>query len=139
MEQPAYGYPQPQPYGYAAPSPMPAMPNPATVAIGGPQPLSPMPQFTHARLINIGSNRSYELATPRIRIGRDTGNDIVVQDLNASRMHAQLDLDQQGVWVLTDLGSTNGTLVNGMPISRRMLQEGDRITLGITDFIFTLR
>lgn len=143
MGQPAYGYPQqqaqPQPYGYAIPNPMPAVPNPATVAIGAPQPLSPMSQFTRARLINIGSNRSYELATPRIRIGRDTSNDIVVQDLNASRTHAQLDLDQQGVWVLTDLGSTNGTLVNGMPVSRRMLQEGDRITLGITDFIFTLR
>ena len=116
---------------------------PATVAFGAPQqqPLSVpgvMPVM-HPRLININSNRSYELATTRIRIGRETGNDIVVQDLNASRMHAQLDYDPSGIWVITDLGSTNGTLVNGMPISRRPLQDGDRITLGITDFIFTLR
>lgn len=92
-----------------------------------------------ARLIDVASNRSYDLATNRVLLGRETGNDIVVNDLNASRQHAQIEFEPQGVWVITDLGSTNGTLVNGAPITRRGLADGDRITLGITDFIFSLR
>ena len=63
----------------------------------------------------------------------------IVNDLNTSRHHAEIHFEPQGVWVITDLGSTNGTYVNGQPVSRRGLQEGDRITLGATDFIFTLR
>ena len=81
----------------------------------------------------------YDLATNRVLLGRETGNDIVVNDLNASRQHAQIEFEPQGVWVITDLGSTNGTLVNGAPVTRRGLSDGDRITLGITDFIFSLR
>lgn len=102
---------------------------------------APMPQagVARAHLVNIVANRSYDLATNRIMLGRETNNDIVVNDLNASRQHAQIAFEPQGVWVITDLGSTNGTLVNGVPTSRRGLQDGDRITLGTTDFVFSLR
>ena len=90
-------------------------------------------------LIDIASNRSYDLATSRILIGRETSNDIILNDLNVSRQHAQIAFEPQGVWVVTDLGSTNGTLVNGMPITRRGLADGDRITLGMTEFVFSMR
>ena len=76
----------------------------------------PNANAVRARLIDVASNRSYDLATNRVLLGRETG-----------------------VWVITDLGSTNGTLVNGAPVTRRGLSDGDRITLGITDFIFSLR
>ena len=99
----------------------------------------PNTNAVRARLIDVASNRSYDLATNRVLLGRETGNDIVVNDLNASRQHAQIEFEPQGVWVITDLGSTNGTLVNGAPVTRRGLSDGDRITLGITDFIFSLR
>ena len=99
----------------------------------------PNANAVRARLIDVASNRSYDLATNRVLLGRETGNDIVVNDLNASRQHAQIEFEPQGVWAITDLGSTNGTLVNGAPVTRRGLSDGDRITLGITDFIFSLR
>ena len=92
-----------------------------------------------ARLIDVNSNRSYDLATNRVLIGRETGNDIVLNDLNVSRQHAQVAFEPQGAWVITDLGSTNGTFVNGMPVSRRGLSDGDRIALGMTEFVFSMR
>lgn len=115
---------------------------PSTVAFtagAGQVNATPNANAVRARLIDVASNRSYDLATSRILLGRETGNDIVVNDLNASRQHAQIEFEPQGVWVITDLGSTNGTLVNGSRITRRGLSDGDRITLGITDFIFSLR
>lgn len=92
-----------------------------------------------ARLIDAKSNRSYDLATNRVLIGRESANDIVLNDLNVSRHHAEVIFEPQGVWVITDLGSTNGTFVNGMPVSRRGLSEGDRIAMGMTEFVFSLR
>lgn len=115
---------------------------PSTVAFtagAGQVNATPNANAVRARLIDVTSNRSYDLATNRVMLGRETGNDIVVNDLNTSRQHAQIEFEPQGVWVITDLGSTNGTLVNGSPITRRGLSDGDRITLGITDFIFSLR
>ena len=115
---------------------------PHTVAFtAGAAQANPIPNQTavRAHLIDTRSNRSYDLATNRVLIGRETGNDIVVSDLNASRQHAQIEFEPQGIWVITDLGSTNGTLVNGQPVQRRGLQNGDRITIGVTEFVFSQR
>ena len=54
-----------------------------------------------------------------------------MHDPGASRRHAQL-REQQGTWTLTDLGSTNGTQVNGQTVQQRALADGDRITIGTT-------
>jgi pSer/pThr/pTyr-binding forkhead associated (FHA) protein len=54
-----------------------------------------------------------------------------VHDSGASRRHAEI-REQDGVWTLTDLGSTNGTQLNGQVVQRRELGEGDRITIGTT-------
>lgn len=146
----AYAYAQQgQPYGaypdmqQAAPAPAPAYgAAPHTVAFtAGAAQANAVPHAgaVRAHLIDIASNRSYDLATSRILIGRETSNDIILNDLNVSRQHAQIAFEPQGVWVVTDLGSTNGTLVNGMPITRRGLADGDRITLGMTEFVFSMR
>ena len=113
---------------------------PPTVAFtAGAAQANPIPNqaAVRAHLTDTTSNRSYDLATNRVLIGRETGNDIVVSDLNASRQHAQIEFEAQGIWVITDLGSTNGTLVNGQPVQRRGLQNGDRITIGVTEFVFS--
>lgn len=116
------------------------IPNTVAFTAGAGQ-ANPLPNqaAVRAHLIDLTSNRSYDLATNRILLGRETGNDIVINDLNASRQHAQIELEPQGIWVITDLGSTNGTLVNGTPVQRRGLQDGDRIVLGVTEFVFSLR
>ena len=69
----------------------------------------------------------------------ESKNDIVVSDINASRSHAELTCDPQGIWRITDLGSTNGTLVNGFQVASQELEEGDRVTIGTTNFVFTYR
>ena len=61
-------------------------------------------------------------APPRLeerqRPRRESKNDIVIPDINVSRVHAEIRLrTQSGAWILTDLGSTNGTFVNGRQIA----------------------
>lgn len=69
-------------------------------------------------------------------IGRLAGCAVVVSDLNVSRKHAQV-RQQGGVFVVSDLGSTNGTLVNGIRIDgERVLQVGDVISVGATHMRF---
>lgn len=91
----------------------------------------------YARLVNLSSNRAIDLAGDKLLIGRESKNDIAVADINASRIHAELTFDPQNGWVISDLGSTNGTFVNGSAITSCKLAEGDQITIGMTDFMFT--
>ncbi len=63
-------------------------------------------------------------------LGRDAGNDIPLPDEAASARHAKLEAED-GAWWVEDLGSTNGTLVNGARIERReRLRPGDEIGIG---------
>ena len=62
-------------------------------------------------------------------VGRSEENDIVVQDPNVSRKHAQL-LRLENGFVVEDLGSTNGTLLDGAPIDRERIESGDELTFG---------
>lgn len=71
-----------------------------------------------------------------ITIGRAPNNTTVVNDLTASRHHAQLTI-ASGSAVITDLGSSNGTFVNGQRVRRSYLSTGDKIGIGNLDFVFT--
>ena len=63
-------------------------------------------------------------------IGRDAGNDIALPDEAASARHAVLEL-RDGEWWIEDLGSTNGTLVNGVRIAKaERLRAGDQLGVG---------
>jgi pSer/pThr/pTyr-binding forkhead associated (FHA) protein len=63
-------------------------------------------------------------------MGRDAGNDIPLPDEAASARHAKLEV-RDGEWWIEDLGSTNGTLVNGVRIERaERLRSGDEIAIG---------
>ena len=91
-----------------------------------------------ARLVDRTNNRPYDLAGTRIKLGRESSNDIVIADINASRRHAEVTLNQQGLWVITDMNSMNGTLVNGISVASQPLYPGDIVTIGKTDLEFTL-
>lgn len=90
-----------------------------------------------AHLTNLTTGRNFPLIGA-VRLGRGSDCDITVQDLNASRMHAEIRPEAATKWVVSDLGSTNGTLVNGRHIASAFLNEGDRITIGTTTFLFSL-
>jgi predicted component of type VI protein secretion system len=62
-------------------------------------------------------------------LGRQLTCDVVLGDLTVSRRHARL-VFRDGHWVIQDLGSTNGTRVNGVRVGRCELQPGDDIDLG---------
>lgn len=77
------------------------------------------------------SGRSFELNKNTIKLGRELDNDVSFSTGGVSRYHAELQRTDNGVWLVSDLGSTNGTKVNGRLIDRaQTLEEGDVISLG---------
>jgi len=88
----------------------------------------------NARLVS-GDGRTYPLAIGSTVIGRGDQANLRLPDVGISRRHARLDFDGAQV-VLTDLGSTNGTMVNGQRVSAVALNPGDTIQLGTTTLTF---
>jgi hypothetical protein len=87
-----------------------------------------------------GSDRGHvfeDIPTP-VTIGREEGNSIQLNDERVSRFHVKIQEDQENV-VLTDLGSTNGTRVNGEEIQLRILRHGDVIHVGQSTLIYGKR
>lgn len=78
-----------------------------------------------------GAERTVPLTSESVTIGRLADCDVVLTDKGASRKHAQLKL-RGDAWTITDLGSTNGTRLNGQTIQSRELADGDKITIGTT-------
>jgi len=76
--------------------------------------------------------RDFPLEEGRTLAGRDLETGIPIRDSAVSRNHLALVVDGSGDCVLEDLGSTNGTFVNGERIERRRLRPGDRIQVGST-------
>ena len=71
-------------------------------------------------------------------VGRSQENDIVIPDPNVSRKHARLSRADNG-YVVEDLGSTNGTLLDGAPIDRERIESGDELTFGQSTARFVRR
>ena len=69
-----------------------------------------------------------------LRIGRSDDNDVVVADLQVSRHHAELRKSPGGAYEITDLGSHNGTFVNGQRIESAVVTEADVIGVGLATF-----
>ena len=83
------------------------------------------------------SGQGFALKKPVMAIGRGAENDLVLSDQGVSRRHARIERGSQG-WVLSDLGSTNGTYVNGRSIDGAyLLRAGDRVAIGSA--ILTIR
>jgi hypothetical protein len=104
----------------AAPPPFVEAP-PELVTVAGPAP-----------------GKVFALTTDRVSLGRLPESDVLLSDPGASRRHAEI-RHEDGNWVLVDLGSTNGTMVNEATVGERPLQDGDRITIGHTVLEFRSR
>jgi pSer/pThr/pTyr-binding forkhead associated (FHA) protein len=73
--------------------------------------------------------REVTLMKDRTTIGRRSHNDVVIDNLAVSGEHAVMIANGQDTY-LEDLGSTNGTTVNGQPIKKHLLQSGDTVEIG---------
>jgi hypothetical protein len=85
----------------------------------------------------LGDGRRIQIGAEPLVIGRLPECGVVLQDTNVSRRHAELRRAGDSV-VLTDLGSTNGTRVNGAPIRERVLVSGDEVSVGSTKLVFEM-
>ncbi|HKB08501.1 MAG TPA: GGDEF domain-containing protein [Candidatus Polarisedimenticolia bacterium] len=101
---------------------------------------------SHASLVVLRGaeiGRDFRLRRAHMIVGRGSEADIRIHDELTSREHALIELEwddrlRAGRFILTDLGSTNGTLVNNRPIDRVELREGDKIEVGGTVLKFVL-
>jgi serine phosphatase RsbU (regulator of sigma subunit)/pSer/pThr/pTyr-binding forkhead associated (FHA) protein len=83
-----------------------------------------------------GASSRYTIETEDVRVGRASTSDLVLADLNVSRLHARLQRSGDAVYVM-DAGGKNGTYVNGQRIAEaQTLRRGDRIRVGSTTLIF---
>ncbi len=86
----------------------------------------------------IGTGRHADLTVNRVLIGRSDECDIQLHEAEVSRLHAIIHREQQRTWV-TDLGSANGTTVDGVVVtSTTPMRPGARLTLGPATFMFRL-
>ncbi len=80
-------------------------------------------------VVEEGTRSEIELNRPVISIGRAVDNDIRLTNALVSRHHCRIETGAEGTWVV-DLGSANGTSVNGSKVTRRLLEAGDRVQVG---------
>lgn len=89
-------------------------------------------------LVSAGSfSNNFYLNKPTMNVGRAANNDIVVPEQTVSNHHARITIEN-GSFFLTDLGSTNGTFVNGTRIDRKLLKAGDIIKFGASNCRFEI-
>ena len=83
------------------------------------------------------SGQSFVIPPTGLRLGRTTENDIVLAELMISRQHAQIVPHKEG-HLLCDRNSVNGTFVGGARVVEHPLRPGDRIQVGLTEFVYHL-
>jgi hypothetical protein len=95
------------------------------------------PQGPRLAILNDEGTATEKITLTRdpIVIGRMSSCDVVLSDPNVSRRHAELRRSADG-WVVVDLGSTNGTLVNDKLTREHRLSDGDKLTFGSSNLRF---
>ena len=101
-------------------------------------PLRAVPQRLGWLIVEQGDRvgQEYGLHAGDTNIGREGTNDIVISDATVGRQQARVRQTPDG-YDIYDLAATNPTLVNGKPITRHRLAEGDRVQLGNVVLVFT--
>jgi len=79
--------------------------------------------------------QTFLLGPQALTIGRDRTNSVQLRDLAVSRMHCKVE-PADGRFRVRDLASRRGTFVNSLPVRQKILEEGDKITLGSSIFLF---
>jgi pSer/pThr/pTyr-binding forkhead associated (FHA) protein len=82
-----------------------------------------------------GSPLTFDLGEDRVAIGRLPDNDLHIEDDSISSHHAEITFDGTS-HQLTDLGSTNGTFLNGEQTTEASLNPGDKVRFGQIDCVF---
>ena len=93
-----------------------------------------MPRLIVLRGVDEG--KQFELAGPTVSVGRHSSNTVALHDTQISRRHLELRA-MPGGYRLVDLGSGNGTLLNGHPVAEATLRVGDAISLGQSVLMYT--
>jgi predicted component of type VI protein secretion system len=92
------------------------------------------------RALLVAEGRRHVIPPGGALVGRSRECDVVLADANVSRRHAEILPAAAGSWTISDLGSTNGVLVNGRRIDGvAALQPGDRIALGTAEIAFEVQ
>src|SRR5437764_14321944 len=79
--------------------------------------------------------REHVISSDVIRIGKVEGNDVVLNDETVSRVHCEIIRDGKG-YLLRDLGSTNGTFLDGAEIKEAYIRSGSVLTVGTVQLKF---
>ncbi len=79
---------------------------------------------------------SFDLEGSSITIGRDPNNAIFLNDMTVSRQHARIDLAKGGPVTIEDLGSLNGTWIDGAISSKATLKDGSTVQIGTFRMVF---
>ena len=109
-----------------------------SAVVAGAVPAKPTTGTASARLelaSGTGTGRAIPIREPLTVLGRGTVADVRLTDTGVSRRHAELNLED-GKVTIVDLQSTNGTTVNGRPIDKALLHDGDRLSLGGSALVF---
>jgi hypothetical protein len=105
--------------------------------VGGPVEEARSRRRTPRALLAVGGRRLLVPPEGGV-IGRSRSCEIVIEDAGISRHHAEL-RPVEGGWTISDLGSTNGVLLNGRPVhDAQPVDSGDRLELGTTEIVFEL-
>ncbi len=102
---------------------------------------APRPAAISAELLmqTVQGTHSFPLDSNLVTIGRGLNNDIVLEDPRISRQHAQVRFKSRR-FLIADQGSTNGTYVNGTPVTtEQVLRSGDIVSLGGLEMLFQQR
>ena len=97
----------------------------------------PVAEKPTTRALLISDGKSFVIDRPRAVVGRSHRCDYVIADPNVSRRHFELQL-KGADWYLTDLGSTNGVVVNGKRVTSSRLAPGDEILVGTSNLRFAV-
>lgn len=82
-----------------------------------------------------GSQISHDLQDEKITVGRLADNSLQIDDASVSSRHAEIELEA-GSFHLHDLGSTNGTFVNGEQVTDAVMRHGDEVRFGVVEAVF---
>jgi hypothetical protein len=137
-EEPPAGQPEPEPQPPPVGAPGPGRTMIYSTAGRLSEPLEERARSRAATALLLLDGRRLVVGAEGVTIGRSRGCDIVLDDPNVSRRHAEI-RPRGGSWVLVDLGSTNGSRLNGRSVEgSEVVKPGDEIELGSTRLTFEL-